>query len=160
MKPLEAAYIAGFFDGDGSVRIQFQPRKNARLKFRVRAEISFAQKIGHEKQLLWIREKLGIGYIYTRNDGMSELKVEGFKQVKAILQFMTPFVHFKEKQVQLTLTALSILDKDPKLVTSRDLIRIAQIGDQISSHNYVTVKKKYTAAFITEALMKIYPRND
>jgi intein-encoded DNA endonuclease-like protein len=26
MKSLDAAYIAGFFDGDGSVRIQFQPR--------------------------------------------------------------------------------------------------------------------------------------
>src|SRR3989337_3779863 len=79
------AYIAGFFDGDGSVRIQLQPRENSRLGYRVRAIISFAQKVGHEKELSWIRNQFKIGYIYTRNDGMSELKIEGFGKVEKIL---------------------------------------------------------------------------
>ena len=63
LKREEAAYIAGFFDGDGSVRIQLQPRKRSRFGFRVRTIISFAQKIGHEEELKWIRKKLSIGYL-------------------------------------------------------------------------------------------------
>src|SRR5258708_1473589 len=129
-----AAYIAGFFDGDGSVRIQFQPRENSRFGFRIRVIISFAQKIGHEKGLKWIQNKLGIGYLYNRNDGMSELKIEGFKSIKSILTNLKPYFHFKENQVKLTLEALDIIEKN-----LHDLIRISEIGDQISVHNYTTV---------------------
>lgn len=157
MNTYEMAYIAGFFNGDGSVRIQFQPRKDSRFGFRVRAEISFAQKTGHDRPMLWIREKIGIGYIYNRNDGMSELKIEGFTTVKSILESMQPFIRFKEKQVTLVLKALSLLDKKSKDVTFEDLILVAEIADQISKNNYVTVKKKYTASFIKENIRRYTP---
>ena len=153
----EAAYIAGFFDGDGSVRIQLQPRENTRLGFRVRAIISFAQKIGHETQLRWIRRKLRIGYIYTRNDGMSELKMEGFSTVERILRLLEPFVLFKKKQVRLVLHALEVLKQD-----GEHILEIAKISDRLSALNYVTVKKRYTAKVVAKYLQskKIYPRND
>ena len=142
-----AAYIAGFFDGDGSVRIQIQPRENVKLGFRVRAIISFAQKTGHEEGLRWIRNQLGIGYLYNRNDGMSELKIEGFAQVESILIKLFPFVHFKEKQVGLALKALRVIKKNPKAI-----LKVARITDKISELNYVTVRKKYTSKVIEQYL--------
>ena len=91
-----AAYIAGFLDGDGSVRVQFQPRKDS---FRVRAIISLAQKWGKEEELDWIRKQLGIGYLYQRNDRITELKIEGHESVERILRQLQPYILFKKKQV-------------------------------------------------------------
>lgn len=142
-----AAYIAGFFDGDGSVRLQLQPRANASLGFRVRAILSFAQKTGHAEELTWIRNQLGIGYIYARNDGMTELKIEGFERVYKILKQLTPYVRFKKKQTALVLRGLEVLRKTPGAI-----LEIAQIADQISNLNYATTRKKYTSDFIKQQL--------
>ena len=145
----DISYIAGFFDGDGSVRLQLQPRDSSRLGFRVRTIISFAQKTGHDDGLFWIKEKLGIGYIYNRNDSMTELKIEGFESVESILTVLKPFVHFKKKQVDLVLEALKLMkEKD------FDILAIAKISDEISGVNYVTTKKRYTAEFVKEFLKK------
>ncbi len=152
MNKLVAAYIAGFFDGDGSVRLQLQPRQNSRLRFRVRTIISFAQKTGHDESLKWIKEKLGIGYIYNRNDSMTELKIEGFESVGSILTILKPFVHFKKRQVDLVLKALKILKEKPD-----DILAIAKISDEISEVNYVTTKKRYTAEFVKNLLKRYTP---
>ena len=156
LNKLDAAYIAGFLDGDGSVRLQLQPRKKMKCGYRVRALISFAQKVGHEKELNWIRRKLGIGYIYVRNDEMSELKIEGFAAVKNILFQLKPYIHFKANQVRLTLKALKLLERSPKAI-----LRAAEISDEISKYNYVMTVKKHTAQAVRDYInKKIYPRND
>ena len=116
----DASYIAGFFDGDGSVRLQLQPRTSSKLGFRVRTVISFAQKTGHDESLKWIQRKLGIGYIYSRPDQMTELKIEGFDSVERILRILKPFVHFKKNHVNLVLKALKMLRKKPI-----DIVKIA-----------------------------------
>jgi len=103
-----AAYIAGFLDGDGSVRVQLQPRKNT---LRVRTVISFAQKWGKEEELSWIKDQLKIGYIYQRNDMMTELKIEGFEATEKILKALRPYVLFKKKQVAVMLEIIGILKK-------------------------------------------------
>lgn len=145
----DISYIAGFFDGDGSVRLQLQPRASSKLGFRVRTVISFAQKTGHDESLSWIQRKLQIGYIYNRNDSMTELKIEGFESVERILTIMKPFIHFKKKQVKLVLKALKLLKKK-----DFDILAIARISDEISEVNYATTKKQYTAGFVKEFLKK------
>jgi len=149
MKKEVAAYIAGFLDGDGSVRIQLQPRKNS---FRVRAIISLAQKWGKEKELQWIRNQLKIGYLYQRNDMITELKIEGHKEVKRILRELKPYVLFKRKQVLLVLKILEIL-KEGKA----GLLEVATLSDKISRLNYVTGKKRYTAQYMREHLLSNTP---
>ena len=91
---------------------------------------------------------------------MNELKIEGLTRVKTILQFLSPFVHFKEKQVKLVIAALDILCKNSHGTSLEDVIKVAQISDQISKNNYATRKKKYTAEFIKNLIIKKYPRND
>ena len=152
MDKLVASYIAGFFDGDGSVRLQLQPRQNSKLGFRIRTIISFAQKTEHDDSLFWIKEKLGIGYIYNRNDSMTELKIEGYESVKRVLTELKPFVHFKEKQVSLMLKALKILKEN-----SNDILRISKISDEISGVNYVTTKKRYTYKFVKKVIERYTP---
>ena len=148
----DISYIAGFFDGDGSVRLQLQPRTSSKLGFRVRTIISFAQKTGHDESLKWIKRKLGIGYIYNRNDSMTELKIEGFESVERILTILKPFVHFKKKQVNLVLKALKLIKEK-----NFGILAIAKISDDISKYNYATTKKRYTAEFIKEFQKKISP---
>jgi hypothetical protein len=144
-----AAYIAGFLDGDGSVRIQFQPRKDT---LRVRAVVSFAQKWGKEKEMRWIRSQLGIGYLYQRNDHITELRIEGHETVERVLKKLQPHILLKKKQVATVLQILQILKKD-----NADLREIAKLADKISRLNYVTVKKKYTGKYIKRFLKSHTP---
>lgn len=144
-----AAYIAGFIDGDGSIRIQLQPRKNS---FRVRAIISIAQKWGKEEELQWIRDQFEIGYMYQRNDEITELRVEGHEAVERILKELKPYILFKEKQVELVLKILEYLKKG-----KANLLEIAKLSDKISKLNYVTVQKKYTASFIRKHFLSDTP---
>lgn len=144
-----AAYIAGFLDGDGSVRIQFQPRKNS---FRIRAVISLAQKWGKEKEMRWIRKQLGIGYVYQRNDHITELRIEGHETVERILKQLQPYILFKKEQVRTVLQILKILKNE-----KADLQKVADLADKISRLNYVTVKKKYTGQYIKQFLDSYAP---
>jgi len=132
--------------------LQLQPRQNSKLGFRIRTIISFAQKTGHDESLKWIKEKLGIGYIYNRNDSMTELKIEGFESVGKILTELSPYIHFKRKQVDLVLKALEILKRN-----SVDILGIAKISDDISEVNYVTTKKRYTAEFVKKFIKRHTP---
>ena len=97
---IDLSYIAGFLDGDGSLMLQIKKRKDARLKRRFMATICFYQDSRHEKSLNWIKKVLGIGFISRRNDGITELRINGFKQTKEILKKLMPFIRFKRKQAK------------------------------------------------------------
>jgi len=87
----DLAYIAGFFDGDGSLMVQFKNRRDTPKGWRIMFTLCFYQDTRHEKPLFWIRKKLGIGYISRRNDGMTELRVNGYERAKEILGNLYPF---------------------------------------------------------------------
>ncbi len=135
--------MAGFLDGDGSLMLQLKKRKDGILKFRFMATICFYQDTRHEKTLYWIREVLGIGYISKRNDGMTELRINGFKQVRNILRKLNPFIRFKKLQSIALLKACEILSETKfKMLTKPKLIKLVDYILVIQSENYVTKKKK------------------
>ena len=103
------AYIAGFLDGDGSIMLQMHRRQSGKEVYRVKTVICFYQDSRHLKEIEWIKQVLGCGYIYTRNDKICELRIEGFQKVFEVLIKLKPFLRFKRKQVKL------ILDLIPKL---------------------------------------------
>lgn len=84
-RKIDLAYIAGFLDGDGSLMLQIKNRKDGKSKIRFMSTICFYQDTRHERDLFWIRKVLGKGYFHQRNDGMSELRINGYASVRASL---------------------------------------------------------------------------
>ncbi len=137
----DLAYIAGFLDGDGSIMLQIKKRKDGNVSSRrFMATICFYQDARHAKPLEWIRTVLGIGYMSYRNDGMAELRINGFKQVGEILTKLQPFIRFKKVQAAEIVKAVGILQNDIR--TESDLRKIASAMVRIQSVNYATRKKK------------------
>ena len=140
---IHLAYIAGFLDGDGSLMLQIKKRKDGKLKRRFMCTICFYQDSRHEKSLYWIKKILGIGYISHRNDGMTELRINGFKQTKEILGELMPFIRFKKEQAKALYGAASLLNqKDARLLDNKDLRKLVNFIITIQKNNYITRKKK------------------
>lgn len=136
---INLAYIAGFLDGDGSLMLQIKKRKDGNKKFRFMSTICFYQDTRHEESLYWIKKILGIGYISRRNDGMTELRINGFKQVKDIIQNLLPFIKFKKNQAEAMIKANSLLIGK---LTKKELLKIIDLMLEIQNNNYKSRKKK------------------
>lgn len=140
---IDLAYIAGFLDGDGSIMLQVKYRADGKNKFRFMATICFYQDTRHEKTLYWIQKILGIGYIVKRNDGMTELRINGYAQVRNIMKALAPFIRFKKIQSKALLSACEILSsKKYKDLNQKQLRKIVGFILKIQSENYVTKRKK------------------
>lgn len=133
----DLAYIAGFLDGDGSLMLQLKSRRDGKKKWRFMATICFYQDSRHELPLSWIREVLGIGYLSKRNDGISELRINGFVQVRDILKKLMPFIRFKKEQAEAMYCATDLLAK--KDVSLKKLVDCIL---KIQEYNYVARRKK------------------
>ncbi len=139
---VELAYIAGFLDGDGSLMLQIKKRSD-NSKVRLMATICFYQDSRHETALIWIRKVLGIGYVSRRNDGMTELRINGFKQTKAILESLMPYIRFKQHQALALYKAVSMLSsKRFKDLNRLELDQIINHITTIQTHNYATKHKR------------------
>ena len=142
-KEIERAYIAGFLDGDGSLMLQLKKRSDSKRGIRFMTTICFYQDTRHEKTLYWIREILKIGYVSRRNDGMTELRVNGYEQIKNILQVLLPYIKFKKIQAKALKKACEILLKTKlKMLERAQLIELVDLILVIQKENYVTKKKK------------------
>jgi LAGLIDADG endonuclease len=111
----DLAYIAGFLDGDGSLMLQLKKRTDTKLGWRFMVTICLYQDSRHEEPLMWIQQVLGIGYTSRRNDGMTELRINGFQQVRDILVELRPYLRFKQIQAAMLLAAAELLS-NTKLV--------------------------------------------
>ena len=142
-KRIELAYIAGFLDGDGSLMLQLKKRSDSKRAIRFMATICFYQDTRHEKTLHWIQKVLGIGYISKRNDGMTELRINGYKQIREILKSLLLYIRFKKLQTRALIKACEILSETKfKKLTQKQLIKLVDLILVIQSENYVTKKKK------------------
>ena len=137
------AYIAGFLDVDGSLMLQVKKRKDGKLKRRFMCTICFYQDSRHEGALSWIRKILGIGYISRRNDGMTELRINGFTQVRTIMKSLLPYIRFKKDQANALYKAASLLSrKTEKHLDRLELLNIVDCILKIQNGNYATRSKK------------------
>lgn len=140
---IDLAYIAGFLDGDGSLMLQIKKRADGKSKIRFMATICFYQDTRHEKDLLWIQKVLGIGYLSRRNDGMSELRVNGFATVQEILKNLIPYIRFKKVQAKSLFESCQILSKTKfNKLDRKQLTKLVTLILVIQNENYVTKKKR------------------
>ena len=142
-RKIDLAYIAGFLDGDGSLMLQIKNRKDGVSKIRFMSTICFYQDTRHEKALHWIRKILDKGYLHRRNDGMSELRINGYASVKEILDLLVPYIKFKSIQANALQEACSILSgKKYKMLDREQKIKLVDLVLAIQKENYVAKKKK------------------
>ena len=141
----DLAYIAGFLDGDGSIIVQIKKATDRTIGWRLMFTICFYQDTRHEKPLFWIREKFGIGYISKRNDGITELRINGYKQTQGILKKLYPYARFKKKQIEYSLKILKILEKEKSLskLSKKDRTEIANAITKVRKENYQSGKKDW-----------------
>ncbi len=120
---------------------QIKKRKDGkRSGKRFMLTICFYQDSRHEKPLFWIRDVLGIGYVSHRSDGITELRINGYKQVENILQKLSPFIKFKKIQAKLLLESVKLLQKSN--LTENNLRKIVNNILKVQAENYVTKRKR------------------
>lgn len=147
---INLAYIAGFLDGDGSLMLQLKKRNDRGIGYRFMTTICFYQDTRHEQPLHWIKKILGIGYISRRNDGMTELRINGFNQINNILKKLLPFIKFKRKQANILYKAIRILvNVRRKKIKRRQLVHLVDYLVAIQKENYVTKRKKSKKEFLS-----------
>src|SRR5258708_2524257 len=94
------AYIAGFLDGDGSIMLQLHRRDRGKEVFRIKTVICFYQDNRYREFIGWIQHKFDCGYVYTRNDRICELRIEGYQRVFDVLKILHPYLRLKKKQAE------------------------------------------------------------
>ena len=140
---INLAYIAGFLDGDGSLMLQIKKRKDSKIGIRFMPTICFYQDTRHEKTLYWIREIFDIGYLSKRNDGITELRINGYIQVRDILKSLQPYIQFKKLQSNALISACKILSSTKfKKLSKKQFIDLVDHILVIQKENYATKTKK------------------
>ena len=93
--------------------------------------------------MYWIQKVLGIGYLSKRKDGITELRINGYKQVRNILNMLSPYIRFKKLQSNALEKACDILSTAKfKMLSKEKLKELVNYILVIQSENYVTKKKK------------------
>lgn len=137
----EAAYLAGFLDGDGCISAKVGRYPNSWSGFRVRVIISYAQKTQNRELLERIRLAIGFGRKVAdyRSNRMSELIISARKEVKQLLEAIVPFLKLKKPRARLALSIVSLLDRKRELknAVSREnfmeVLKLAQRMRQLNS---------------------------
>ncbi len=123
--------------------LQIKKRKDGKAKVRFMATICFYQDTRHEKELHWIQKIFGIGYFSKRNDGMSELRINGYESVRDIIKSLMPYIKFKRLQAKALYRATNILSETKYAELSRKQLEVlVNCILEIQSENYVTRRKK------------------
>lgn len=107
------------------------------------ATICLYQDSRHDAPLLWMRTRLNCGYVSKRNDGMTELRVNGFSQVREALEALQPYLRFKKKQAKLLVQTCSMLERETlRTMKPKDIRKIVDLLLLIQNENYMSKKRK------------------
>ena len=128
---VDAAYIAGLFDGEGNiyhkqVMKRRKPVEKAYPTWEVRMEISMTER----SIIHWIHETLGVGTFAKKPPGKGQLgrKMQyrwrcGYRDADYVCKLIWPFVHVKLPKVQKILEHYANDDLDDKIINLKDYKR-------------------------------------
>ena len=138
MNALDASYVAGFLDGDGSIHFQLVRQKEYRFGFYIRASVSFSQSTTAGHGLEHLHGLVGGSYLRDRGTGMSDLVITSRPLLASLLSAIEPYVVFKEERVRRALILLPCLDRvrDP-----HEFLRLAREVDAFATLNYSKTKR-------------------
>jgi hypothetical protein len=132
---------------------QVKNRRDTPTGWRIMFTICLYQDTNHKEPLEWMRDLLNIGYISGRKDGISEFRINGYSQVRRILEGIKPYVRFKKKQVEYALKILNVIEgKKFSSLSIRTREHIAGWIISLREANYKSCQQKYSAAEIKNLL--------
>lgn len=131
---LDKAYIAGFFDGDGSIVVQIVKDNTRVYKHYVRISLVFYQKSKHHWFIIWLSKVFApYGYITKRSSGMSEFTIVAKTPVKEVLNILHPYLKIKKPLCNLVLNIITDLET---IQTEADFLKVCQKVDKVAEYTY------------------------
>lgn len=129
----QAAYLAGFIDGDGSIIAQLVFRKDYVLKYQIRVSVLFIQKKKRVYFLNQLQDEIGTGVVRDRGDGIAELSLVGVNTVYPFLKQIQPFLRIKRKQANLVIQIIDQLNLTKN--SPQKFLDLCKLSDQVSDLN-------------------------
>jgi hypothetical protein len=148
MRALDAAHLAGFLDGDGSIIFQFVRQDGYKFGYYIRSTLQLSQSTSARHGLEHLRSIVGGGYIRDRGTGMSDLVVTSRPLITAVLLEVQPYVVFKQLHV---VRALDLLARLRPRMDADEFLEIAWKVDAFAALNY-SKSKRVTAADVEQHL--------
>ncbi len=130
----EAAFVAGFLEGDGCISAKISPTSGS---YRVRLIISFTQLTKNKVVLEYIQKLIGGKIMNYPSRNMSELTIFDRGKVFEVLNVIFPFLVSKKKQAKIGLEVIAILNKGKRgaLRNSNDLLKAVTLAEDIRDLN-------------------------
>ena len=141
MKDTDVAYIAGLFDGEGSIdfKRRYENRKGRRGKRYLTNAMNITMRIEmtHESILRWIKEKLEVGTVRKRNRSPSIKKhwkdrwtyTLRCRQAYYVCCLIWPYAHVKMAKIQKIIDHYS--EKD-KIIMNDKIINMQEYKERMS----------------------------
>ena len=74
---------------------------------------------------------------------MTELRINGFSQVRETLEALQPYLRFKKKQAGLLIKACKMLEQETlRTIKSKDIRKIVDLLLLIQNENYMSKRRK------------------
>ena len=159
MKALDASYVAGFLDGDGSIHFQLVRQQEYRFGFYIRASTSFSQSTTARFGVEVIHGLIGGGYLRDRGTGMSDLVITSRPLLLDLPLAVQPYAIFKKEHVR---RALELLPRLGRVKDPERFLQCAREVDAFSTLNY-SKRKRISAADVEQHLRSkgvLCPCND
>ncbi|MHB8416079.1 MAG: LAGLIDADG family homing endonuclease [Acidiferrobacteraceae bacterium] len=138
MRAVDAAYVAGFLDGDGSIHFQLVRQEGYRFGFYARATLSLSQSTPARSVLQEMQALIGGGYVRDRGTGMSDLVITSRPLLIRTLEEVRPYVRVKHVHVR---TALALLAAMRPRCSAEEFLDIARRIDRFATLNYSKTKR-------------------
>lgn len=140
------AWLAGFFEGDGSIMCFVDKAKGYKFIFRVRVIIKLSQKSSNVLEEIKNDLELGNVYLNKKKDNEQnsfDLVIVNQNDVLLFINLIKPYVRFKNNQLEI---AKKILIYKKSITSEKDLLKLAKLADSLCVLNIRTCNngKKYT----------------
>lgn len=141
---VEVAYLAGFFDGEGSIFISTEKHNSCPHKLRHHLTLRISNTNSDILHLLFSIFKVGV----VKKQPTPEMETKGWTQdwvwvivsrgAVNLLEMMLPYLKVKKKQAELAIKFQSLLMKNPKghSITVEEFIERGELRNKIKELNH------------------------
>ncbi len=106
------AWLAGFFDGEGSIALVISTRTgtSGRTNLNIYPCITLTQHIRHRHVLDEVATKLGYGKVYVRAKTVAHYQPTNRADMRSFIELLLPYLRVKQRQAVVILQAIDKLE--------------------------------------------------